>query len=745
MAKKIEKPKEQPSKNPPKTPQESLGVASQTKENMLADVYTGAAEETFYKSPMVPESYQMPYNSDDLWQKTGDYTIYEDMVNDDQISICLNLTKDLVLGSGFDIISEEEGQEEIIKDIEVALNERYEGDSFIEDIEDILTAYEFGFSLTEKIFKVEEGKLRLKELRTRHPNSWLIFQDAKGSITQFQQNTSEGFKDIDKKALIHFSVGKRFKNPYGNSDLRAAYAAWFAKRQIIRYYAIFLEKSASPIPVAKYDKNAPKDTPQKLRDILSTFQNKTNIVIPKEIEIEFLESSKNGDSYSKAIDIFNMFIGRSLFVPDLIGLTGSSTGGGSYALGKEQITVFFNHIKKRQAAIEEAINKHIIKPLVIFNHGFVEKFPKLKFRPISDDYAVELAKIWLDAVKGKTFQPNEEEINHFRKMVKFPEGIVEFVAPPPSPFGGAPKPGMEDDDEEEMEDNSKEKKNEVDKLKEQEDEKKKFALGPVPKGTYYKKVNFKQIKTKLDDYDNSIMADAQPIIKRIYNDLYDQLQKKKIIESKKVDKLDTIKLKYLKDLKQVLKYSFIQLYKDAQSQANSELEKGRFAGPVVGDEFMDLLDQETFDYIGKFQYIILENTKQEIIAAIKDGKSLSSVIDILDNQGKDLSEVSLERYARTKHTEVMNKGRLELFSSSGVVVAYQYSAILDDRTSDICRGLDGKIFKAGNEPVPPLHFNCRSLLIPITKYEEWTEDEKVGRENIDDFIEENKGKGFSTK
>ncbi len=86
---------------------------------------------------------------------------------------------------------------------------------------------------------------------------------------------------------------------------------------------------------------------------------------------------------------------------------------------------------------------------------------------------------------------------------------------------------------------------------------------------------------------------------------------------------------------------------------------------------------------------------------------------------------------------------MSFFEDSGVVAAYQYSAILDDVTSDICAGLDGKIFEAGSEPIPPLHFNCRSLLIPITKYEDYKASEKAGGQPIDQFIEENKGSGFA--
>jgi SPP1 gp7 family putative phage head morphogenesis protein len=187
----------------------------------------------------------------------------------------------------------------------------------------------------------------------------------------------------------------------------------------------------------------------------------------------------------------------------------------------------------------------------------------------------------------------------------------------------------------------------------------------------------------------------------------------------------------------------MSIYKDGQVQAAHELNKSDFKTPTTSQEFLDLLDQETFAYIGKYEYGIKEKVRQQLVAAIKDGLPLSNVIDTLDNEGKRLSEVSLERFARTKHTEVLNRGRLAYFEESGVVAAYQYSAILDDRTSDICAGLDGKIFVAGTQPVPPMHFNCRSLLIAITKYEEFKPSEKVGKKDIEEFIDENKGDSFA--
>lgn len=51
--------------------------------------------------------------------------------------------------------------------------------------------------------------------------------------------------------------------------------------------------------------------------------------------------------------------------------------------------------------------------------------------------------------------------------------------------------------------------------------------------------------------------------------------------------------------------------------------------------------------------------------------------------------------------------------SSLYVSYYQYVAVLDDRTTDICRSLDGKVFAYGEGPVPPQHIGCRSTIIPV--------------------------------
>lgn len=741
---------------------------SNSARNPIVDLYTGFEDATYFKSPLVSESFKPPYNPDDLWQKTGSYSIYEEMSIDDQVSVCLRLKKDLILGDGGTFIPGEDGQDEIIKDLNIAFSEDYEGD-FDNSLEEILTGYEFGFSLTEKVFKLREnGMLGLKHLRTRHPNSWRLHQDVRGNITKYEQVTVEGDIDVNAKALIHYINDPKFQNPYGNSDLRTAYNAWFTKRQVIKYFAIFLEKAASPIPVGRFNKNAPQAAIDKLLEALKRFQTKTALVVPKEIEVDFLEAKNTGEAYTKALHFFNMVIGRALFIPDLLGFTGGETGGGSLALGKEQMGIFFKHIVRRRRALELIINRELVKPIVMYNHGVVENPPKFKFNPINDMDAVELAKTWLEAVKSKVYKPSEEEINHFRKLTKFPEGDVEFQEPAPmlmpgqDPNAPPPKPGEEvkENPEEEIKTEADAKEEKPDP-KEKEEKKTFGKIYNLPPGNYHKKVNFKALETKLKDYDQSVMEDSKKVIHKMIGDLFDQIERKKIVQGQNFDRMETLQLKFKKELKQILKSSFIQLYKDAKSQASNEILKGSYAKPIANDKFLEMVEAETFRFVGDYEYTILKAVKNELVSAIKDGKSLANVQDILDEEMQELSEVQIERYARTKHTEVMNNARVDFFQESGVVAAYQYSAVLDAATSDICNGLDGKVFAAGTEPVPPMHFNCRSLLIPITKYEEFKVSESVlvnaegspvtraGKDteemDINSFMDLNKGKGFATK
>lgn len=741
--------------------------------NPICNMVMNTTEKTVKESSYDDSSFFNPFNPGDLYQKTGDYKIFDDMINDDQVNICLQLKKDLVLGKGFRIVSEDDRYDEIKKFLNKTLTENQF--DFQERLEEIISAYEYGFSITEKIFKRDrDGFITLKDLRTRYPNTWLIPQDEKGNIITFLQQGSRQDVKIDQKSVIHYVINPRFQNPFGISDLRACYAAWFIKQQIIRFYAIFLEKNASPVPVARYKQGIPDAVIDEIYNALKSFQQKSCLVAPEEFSLDFMETTSKGEAYTKGINLFNMFIGRSLFCPDLLGFQGEETSGGSFALGKTQMEIFFNHIKRRRAKLEAIINKEIIQPLTVCNFGFLEgDVPKFELNEIEDDDIMMFADKYLAYAALPWYRPSLDEINHFKNLINFPTTDEEDfnpvdpaqIVPPQDSFernaeGNGPL-------ENEMEKIAGKLKDKIEppqppQLSDGQKKKSEFTLEgqvfPDLEDGFDRVVNYQKIKNGFEESGKKVEKESKSIIDAIYEDLFDQIRKKKIIENQRIDRIDSIKLKKLKDLKQVLNKNFRETWKEGKSEAKDETKKIKKDAKqtknlvLEDEEFLKILDKENFDFIGDWEFRVSQEARVEMISAIKDGRPLSSVIDILDEKGKKDALVSVERYARTKSTEVFNKARVAAFEASDIVQGYQYSAIIDGVTSDICRGLHGKKFKKGDQPIPPMHFNCRSVLVPISDFEDKIKPDKTVQvtdksgktknENIDKFIEVNKGKGF---
>lgn len=102
--------------------------------------------------------------------------------------------------------------------------------------------------------------------------------------------------------------------------------------------------------------------------------------------------------------------------------------------------------------------------------------------------------------------------------------------------------------------------------------------------------------------------------------------------------------------------------------------------------------------------------------------------DSIDRMTQELArrmEVSYhaaERIVRTESSFIAHQATWDGYKASGVVEKYEYLATLDDRTSEVCRSMDGKIFRLSEKEVginyPPLHPNCRSTVVPYFDDEE---------------------------
>ena len=95
----------------------------------------------------------------------------------------------------------------------------------------------------------------------------------------------------------------------------------------------------------------------------------------------------------------------------------------------------------------------------------------------------------------------------------------------------------------------------------------------------------------------------------------------------------------------------------------------------------------------------------------------------------NVSKSNVKRLVRTESAAYRSKAQLKAFQDLEVE-KYQVLATLDNRTSDICQDMDGKVFDFKDYEIgttaPPFHVNCRSVTIPYFDDEE--EGERAARD-----------------
>lgn len=75
---------------------------------------------------------------------------------------------------------------------------------------------------------------------------------------------------------------------------------------------------------------------------------------------------------------------------------------------------------------------------------------------------------------------------------------------------------------------------------------------------------------------------------------------------------------------------------------------------------------------------------------------------------------SNETVIRTAIQHVNSVARLAVWKDNAdIIEGYRWVSTLDGRTSADCRSLDGREFKVGKGPLPPIHPNCRSTTVAV--------------------------------
>lgn len=145
-----------------------------------------------------------------------------------------------------------------------------------------------------------------------------------------------------------------------------------------------------------------------------------------------------------------------------------------------------------------------------------------------------------------------------------------------------------------------------------------------------------------------------------------------------------------------------------------------FRSPIEGVLFKDSLKSMS------------ENLKQQTIRQVRIGVANGlPVRDIRNSVTAQLNSTArrYESFVRTAVQNSTNQAKdLTYQKNKKFIKGIQIVAIMDKRTTDICKSYNLNIYPVGEGPRPPFHYNCRTFTIAIFKDEDIISDGVVYRD-----------------
>lgn len=177
--------------------------------------------------------------------------------------------------------------------------------------------------------------------------------------------------------------------------------------------------------------------------------------------------------------------------------------------------------------------------------------------------------------------------------------------------------------------------------------------------------------------------------------------------------------------------------------------------PVSNFELSESI-RSIYEYVYGRRVRLIDHSKSQI--ALKEPRSTIQLQDLFDGKIGSLIDIIKNFLIGSAGVQVMsavNEGRLDGFDElKNEIGAYQWSAILDNKTCSICRpdgedgGLDGKYFSP-DDPLldmiwAPIHANCRCILVGVLKDELKNYPVEITRLNYSDVKKWTKNKFWLT-
>lgn len=298
--------------------------------------------------------------------------------------------------------------------IENLVNRAFENlDTTLELAMEKLLFYEkaYGFAVGELVWEVVGNELLLKKI-VPLPPSTLQFKMENGEIVGVVQMVPGKTVEMPMEKVIVLREGQK---PYGESLFQYLYRPWKFKSVLFKFWAIAMERYASPVLVGKTADPAALDS---LLEELQSLWSNGIIALTADEEVTTLEAKNSvAEPFEQAIEYANMLIYRGLLLPQLLA---STRNVGSYALGEVHLKLFMSSLRREARKLSSELIDQVVARIIEYNVGVVEDYGRfLEQEEPSTDERAKLAQALTYLVQAGFLDPVRDS-EWVRELLRFP-------------------------------------------------------------------------------------------------------------------------------------------------------------------------------------------------------------------------------------------------------------------------------------------------------------------------------------
>ena len=700
------------------------------------------------------------WNTDDVIRAKGPTYVRNMEKKNGFLAGLLRTRRQAVVGRGWDVTPAGDDPDSVgVAGFVRQALERMEGD-FSEDLRNVYTAMKWGYSITEKIWEPWESpdfgaRWAYRGLHLKEWEKFIFVVDAFGNRVGLVQTEPRRLPLSYGKFVVAVYEPEP-GNPYGRGTLPECYWHDWFMREGWNFWGVACERYGAPIVVVTHPRNASEAAKDELDTILENLQTRAGIRLPEGMTLDLKQAIATGR------DSFGAFIAeqKENLQIKVLGETLTSTQGdrGSQSLGEVHERVRDELADEDTEWLFRIVNEQIVRPLVDVNYAGAA-YPVV-FPPVRDQIDLEAFARMVQSLSAVGFRiPAKWAYTRFGIPEPIgDEPVLERPAPQPFPFaegGQARLPAPRT-----MVAGARFAEDEPDDAGSDD-----FGAFGRDFTAYEDAASLRGMHAAGAALIDAARAEAHGIWAEIRDGMIGAAED--ALRERRLDVEISAPVEAMGRFRDLVYRANLAAHLDGQASVIGELSRrglalfaeapdpDLLAEPLPPEQaiewftkrrpdFTVSLAEEALGDVSGFVTRIEADKARTIIyerlhEAIRSGWGVrefrSAIIgdfrvwtgDLVGAAGSlAQADARIATIFRTNVMSALNGGRDEIFrvaedpaQAADPIVAYQYSAVMDDRTRPDHAAMDGRIYGA-KDPIwaiwnPPNGYNCRCVRVPILR------------------------------